>query len=380
MRARALLSIFLAGGLACSQTATDPAPPTSATPQPASSVAPTASVSSAASASSAPPKPAPPPVVIADEGPYDIVDLHVDTPWKVHFKGRAIELKKGHATMEKLAKGSYAGIIYPIYIPDYADDHDPQIDTAAAIFDTIDKMVAAHDPLVPAYPKGKLTAVPDDRIAVFVTIEGAGAFAADITQIDAFIARGVRLIGPVHAHDNKLATSATGKGKYGLTKLGKDFCRRVYKKGALIDVSHMSDAAFADLVPIAAEFSAPIVATHSNARKLRGHPRNLTDEQLEKIATTGGVAGLNLHRTFVRKAKAKMSHVVDHVTHMVKVAGVDHVAIGTDYDGGSPVGALGDASEMQGLAKALIDAGLSDADVRKIFGRNALRVLTWQPR
>ncbi len=333
--------------------------------------------SSAAPSAAPPPPPAPPPLVIRDEGPFDVIDLHVDTPWKVHFKGRKLELVEGHATPAQLIEGSYAAIIYPIYIPDYADDNAPQIATADGIFDTIDKLAAAHEVLTPALVEGKLALVPDEKIAVFVTIEGAGAFAADITQIDRFIARGVRLIGPVHAHDNALATAATGRKKGGLTELGKQFATRVYEKGALVDVSHMSDAAFADLVPIASKFEAPIVATHSNARKLRNHKRNLTDEQLETIAATGGVAGLNLHSPFVAGGKPRMSHVVAQVLHMVKVAGVEHVAIGTDFDGGNPVHALEDASKLQALAKELVTAGLSEADVRKIFAKNALRVLLW---
>lgn len=377
MRHRALLS--LAGAVvacACSRSATDAEPPAAS----ASVTASTATARGGPSASTPPPPPPPPPppkLVLADEGPFDIIDLHVDTPWKVHFKGRKVELTEGHATPDMLRRGSYAGVIYPIYIPDYADKHNPQISTATGIFDTIDELTAAHELLVPAVVEGKRATVPDDRVAVFVTIEGAGAFAADITQIDRFIARGVRLIGPVHMHDNKLATSATGKKKYGLTDLGKEFCERVYKAGALVDVSHMSDAAFDDLVPIAKKFDAPIVATHSNARKLSKHKRNLTDAQLEKIAETGGVAGLNLHASFVTSKKARMRHVVDQVMYMVKIAGADHVAIGSDFDGGDPVRALGDAGRMQELAKELVKAGLAEADVRKIFGKNALRVLTW---
>lgn len=376
MRHRALLSLACAVvACACSPPASDAEPPVPSAP---SAAVAGATASAPVPAPPPPPPPPPPPkVVIADEGPFDVIDLHVDTPWKVHFKGRKVELTEGHATPDMLRRGSYAGIIYPIYIPDYADSHDPQISTATGIFDTIDELTAAHELLVPAVVKGELATVPDDRVAVFVTIEGAGAFAADITQIDRFIERGVRLIGPVHAHDNKLATSATGKKKYGLTDLGKKLCERIYEAGALVDVSHMSDAAFDDLVPIAAKFDAPIVATHSNARKLSKHKRNLTDEQLEKIAETGGVAGLNLHASFVTSKKARMRHVIEQVTYMVKIAGADHVAIGTDYDGGNPVSALGDAGRMQELAKELVKAGLSDADVRKIFGKNALRVLTW---
>jgi membrane dipeptidase len=255
---------------------------------------------------------------VATDGPYQVVDLHVDTPWKVHFKKRPLSLPEGHATLPMLKKGHYIGIVYPIYIPDYIHDNDPRIADADAIHDTIDKLVAAHDDLSFA-AEGKPAG---DAVAAYVAIEGAGAFASDIEQIDRFIARGVRLVGPVHAHDNKLATSATGSLRYGLTDLGKRFCERVYRAGALVDASHMSDRAFADLVPIAKAHGAPIVATHSNARAVVNNRRNLTDEQLRAIAASTGVAGLNFHSSFVTSGRARIKHLVKQVRHMVAVAGV----------------------------------------------------------
>jgi len=142
----------------------------------------------------------------------------------------------------------------------------------------------------------------------------------------------------------------------------------------------MSDASFSDLEPIARKHAAPIVATHSNARALANHPRNLTDEQLRVIASTGGVAGLNVYRAFVRRGKkVTLKDVVAQVRHMVKLAGVDHVAIGSDYDGGTPVKALRDASRWPRLIEALRKDGFGDAELRKIFAENAMRVLSWRP-
>ncbi|MFP6686579.1 MAG: membrane dipeptidase [Polyangiaceae bacterium] len=317
-----------------------------------------------------------------------VVDLHVDTPWKVHFKGRSLDLVEGHATPKTLGAGGYRGIVYPIYLADYLNDGHPRIADADAVLATIRKLVARHDILAwaPGQP-GYTGPLSPGTIGVFVAIEGAGAFADDITQIDRFIAAGVRLVGPVHAANNALATSATGKPSpnrhakpAGLTPLGRTFCERVYAAGALIDVSHMSTAAFDDLEPIAKKYRAPIVATHSNAHALAKHPRNLSDRQLRVIAATGGVAGLNVYRPFVsRGKKVSLRDVVAQVRHMVKVAGVEHVAIGSDYDGGTPVRALRDASRWPRLVAALRDKGFSDADLRKIFAENALRVLAWKP-
>jgi membrane dipeptidase len=143
----------------------------------------------------------------------------------------------------------------------------------------------------------------------------------------------------------------------------------------------VSDAAFADIVVIAAKHGAPIVATHSNARAVAKHPRNLTDDQLRIIAATGGVAGVNFHAPFVTGgADATLEDVVKQVEHLVKIAGIDHVAIGSDFDGGiTPPLGLEDASTFPSLTAALHRKGMSYNDVLRIFSLNALRVLGWRP-
>lgn len=313
----------------------------------------------------------------APEPPLMVVDLHVDVPWQVHFKGRDPRLIEGHANVNTLATGGYGGMVFPIYLPDYLNNAGPLISDAEAILATIEKIIGTAGSFIPPG-----TAAAPGKITSFVSIEGAGAFAADITQIDRFIARGVRLIGPVHAKNNRLASSATGeKVEFGFTDTGKDFCERVYSRGALIDVSHLSDQAFAELVPLAKKHSAPIVATHSNSRKLADHPRNLSDEELRIIGETGGVAGLNFHSPFVsRKKDPSLDDVVAQVEHMVAVAGIDHVAIGSDFDGGiDPADGLEDASMLPALAERLKRKGMSRDDILKIFSLNALRVLGWRP-
>src|SRR5262249_50502137 len=165
--------------------------------------------------------------------------------------------------------------------------------------------------------------------------------------------------------------------EFGLTEVGKKFCERVYSHGALIDVSHLSDQSFADLVPIAKKYGAPIVATHSNSRALAAHPRNLTDDELRTIGETGGVAGLNFHSPFVsKKQDPALDDVVAQAEHMIAVAGIDHVAIGSDFDGGiDPADGLDDASMLPALAERLSRKGLSREDILKIFSMNALRIL-----
>jgi membrane dipeptidase len=313
-----------------------------------------------------------------EDPPFGVVDLHVDVPWQVHYKHRSPSLDEGHARVEALKAGSYVGIVFPIYLPDGAHKDGAHVEDADAIFATIESMIARNGLFLPL---SALHAEPG-KISAFLSIEGGGAFAADVTQIDRFIDRGLRLVSPCHAKNSGLSSSATGaKVDFGLTALGKEFAERVYARGALIDVSHVSDAAFADIAAIARAHHAPVVATHSNARALARHPRNLTDAQLRIIGETGGVAGVNFHSPFVTGDNdATIADVVKQVEHMAKIAGVDHVAVGSDFDGGiRPAQGLDDAGAFPALAKALRRRGMSYDDVLKIFSLNALRVLGWQP-
>ena len=310
--------------------------------------------------------------------PFMVVDLHVDIPWQVHVKGRSPALTEGHARLETLTAGAYGGLVFPIYLPDQMHPDGSHIEDADAIFATIEKIIARNDLFLPL----GATAAQPGKISTFLAIEGGGAFARDVPQIDRFIARGLRLVSPCHAKNTDLASSATGaKVTFGLTPLGQEFCERVYAHGALVDVSHVSDAAFADIAELARAHHAPVVATHSNARALGHHPRNLTDAQLAVIGETGGVAGVNFHAQFVNGTnEATLADVVKQVEYMVKVAGIDHVAVGSDFDGGiKPPEGLPDAGALPTLAAALRARGMSYDDVLKIFSLNALRILGWRP-
>jgi membrane dipeptidase len=311
-----------------------------------------------------------------EEPPVMVVDLHVDIPWQVHYKHRALTLDEGHARLTTLAAGHYGGLVFPIYLPDGAHKDGAHIEDADAIFATIEAIIAKNAVFLPL----RAAHAEPGRISTFLAIEGGGAFAADVTAIDRFIDRGLRLVSPCHAKNSGLASSATGaKVDFGLTELGKAFAERVYARGALMDVSHVSDAAFADIAVIARAHGAPVVATHSDARALAGHPRNLTDAQLRVIAETGGVAGINFHAQFVNGTNdATLAEVVKQIQYMVKVAGIEHVAVGSDFDGGiRPPEGLEDASTFPALAAALRQAGMSYDEVLRIFSLNALRVLGW---
>lgn len=311
--------------------------------------------------------------------PIMVVDLHADVPWQVRDRGRSPKLVEGQLRIEAIRAGRYGGIVLPIYISDKIKGG-PKIADAEALYEAAKSVVEASSIFLPL---GSRTADPE-RISTFLAIEGAGAFAEDPPAIDRFIDRGVRLVSLAHTRNNKFATAAMGKReKFGLTDLGKEFAQRIYERGALVDVSHLSDRGFDDLVPIADSVGAPIVATHSNARKLCDVPRNLTDDQLRHIGRTGGVAGLNFHASFVcsNSTKATMSDVIKQLEYMVKIAGIEHVAIGSDFDGDiDPAEGLEDASRLPALAAELRRRKWTNDDILKVFSLNALRVLSYRAR
>jgi membrane dipeptidase len=313
------------------------------------------------------------------EPPIAVVDMHVDLPWQVHKKGRSPTLDKGNATLSAMTEGHYIGLVFPIYLWDKRPGRAAAtLEDADAIFGTVENVIATNATFLPL----TATRAEPGKITTFLAIEGAGSFAKDITAIDRFIARGLRFVSPCHGANGELASSATGAAvKWGLTDLGKQFAERVYAKGALVDVSHVSDRSFDDIAAIAKKYGAPVVATHSNARAVADVPRNLTDAQLRVIAETGGVAGLNFNSKFVTGGdEATIADLAKMALYMIKVAGIDHVAIGTDYDGDiTPPKGLTEASGLPALAAALQKRGVSHDDVLKIFSLNALRVLGWRP-
>lgn len=310
-----------------------------------------------------------PPTVRA-ETIFPVVDLHVDLPWQVHLRGRSLELDKGHATRAALIAGHVAGIVLPLYLP----PKNSTPDDLEAMAKTVERL-AWSSPFAPVARADGPAGPP--RVRAWMSIEGATALAGDPSSIEAWVRRGVRLVGLAHGQDNALAGSATGKKRGGMTDAGREMARKAIAAGALLDVSHLSDKAFDDALAISREAGVPLVATHSNARRVADHPRNLTDAQLEAIGSTGGVVGLNLHGPFVSTGgDPDMAAVIAQADRLVAKAGEDHVAIGSDFDGGTqPPRDLADPSRFPALARALLDHGWSEARVRKVFAENALRVL-----
>lgn len=307
---------------------------------------------------------------------FPVIDLHVDLPWQLHYKGRSLALHRGMVTAKGMAAGKVAGLVLPMYIPDKVRPGGPIASDLEDVFGTLDQLVRRPDSPFRMMPQAEQAR----QVRGWLALEGAQSLAAEPDSIGAWVKRGVRLVGLAHGSDNELAGSSTGKRRKGLTDKGKKLARGAIEGGALLDVSHLSDAAFEEVAALSRELAVPFVATHSNARALCKHPRNLTDAQLRAIAASGGVVGLNFHAPYVSDdPDPGLAQVVAQAEHILRVAGEDTLAIGSDFDGGiRPAAGLPDASAFPRLAAALLKRGHSEERVQKIFSRNALRVLEFK--
>jgi len=210
----------------------------------------------------------------------------------------------------------------------------------------------------------------EGKIAAVLSIENGDALGGEVRGVDDLYRQGVRMMGLTWNASNALGDGALGRQHGGLTDLGRAVLRRMSNLGMVVDLSHLSDQAFWDAVRTT---RGPVIASHSNAAALYKHPRNLTDQQLREVARRGGVVGVNFYAGFL--GAATLDRVLDHIDYMVKVMGIDHVALGSDYDGvpQPPIG-LEDISKLPNLTAGLQRRGYSTEQIHKILGGNALRV------
>lgn len=211
--------------------------------------------------------------------------------------------------------------------------------------------------------------------AMLLGVENGIGIGHDIDFIDTLAKMGVTYITLTHVYDNQLCTSSskTRNRKSGLTETGRKAVKRMNERGIIVDLSHCSEKTFYDVLALSTK---PVVCTHSGVKSLRKHDRNLTDDQLRALARNGGVVQIVAYHGFIAPSKtASLKQMVDHIDHAVKVAGVDHVGIGTDFDGGGKLTGLKDESEFINITVELLRRGYSDDDIKKILGANFLRVL-----
>ncbi|MDJ0867951.1 MAG: dipeptidase, partial [Myxococcota bacterium] len=229
------------------------------------------------------------------------------------------------------------------------------------------------------------------RLAALMGVEGGHGIENDLETLRRFGALGVRYMTLTHQNTNDWADSSTDTPRHGgLTDFGREVVREMNRLGMLVDVSHVSDDTFWDALAVT---QAPVIASHSSARALVDHPRNMRDEMLRAVAENGGVVMVNFFDGYIDPAMSggnwaigwayvrrgglvpgPLEHLIDHIEHVARVAGPDHVGLGSDFDGALSMPLAG-VDELPEITVALVERGWSDEDVRKLLGGNALRVL-----
>lgn len=204
-------------------------------------------------------------------------------------------------------------------------------------------------------------------------IENGYAIGLDIDNVDRFRNRGVAYMTLCHNGDNDICDSHKGNHEHnGLSEFGKRVVERMNSVGMMVDLSHASEKSFWDALECS---SKPIICSHSSSRALCDHTRNLTDEQMRALAASGGVAQVCLYSGFLKKEEdATVEDAVRHIMHMIDIMGINHMGIGSDFDGGGGLSGLEDASWFVSLTERLIAQGLTDQDLSLVWGRNFLSV------
>ena len=309
-----------------------------------------------------------------EERPVGVVDLHVDLSYQTNYQGRGFATGSGQFRAAELARAGVVGVVLPLFVPREVSPTGPRVADFESSYAKVYGALAATSPfrLPGCLPR-------NGGVRTWFAFEGIGPLASDPGALTSWAARGVRVLAPVHTKQNELASSSGDKpaAPFGLTREGQSFARAAERVGMVLDVSHASDRATREILAVAAETHAPVIATHSNARALAPHPRNLADAELAAIAASGGVVGVNFHSPFVVGGRtATLADVVAQVRYLSRLMGPEHVALGSDFEGDiRPPAELSDVGGYQRLAALLLQGGMSRGDVEAIFARNALRVL-----
>lgn len=371
----------------------------------------------------------------AAQDPPITIDTHVDIPFNYMAEPR---FDVGHDTrllvdLGKMERGGLNAAFFVVWVPQHALDaagYAKAVQQASQKYDGIGRMLMMYPDRI------RLATTPEQLLAnhkagllsATIEIENAYSLGHDLRRLDAAYDRGARSVGLVHVGNNDLCSSSMPDTKHGEPAMNSagdtgmsDFGRAVVKRanalGMLVDISHASDRCVRDALEVSAT---PLIASHSGARAVLDHPRNLPDDLLRAIAAKGGVVQAVAYKEFLKHDPARaaaekklqeavakqagekeydsdnddyrpqmeagmaeiqkkyplatLDDYVRQIRHMVQVAGIDHVGLASDFDGGGGITGWKDASETRNVTAALRKAGFSEADIAKLWGGNLLRV------
>lgn len=304
-----------------------------------------------------------------------LIDLHCDTILSCLDSDGKVKLRKNDLCIDikKLKKADSLAQFFAMYVDlkKYGAPMDRCLDMIDCFYNEIEENSA--DIAFAGSMKELKKNNSEGKISAFLTVEEGGVLEEKLRNLRILYKLGVRLITLTWNYPNCIGYPNfrwEHKDK-GLTAFGEEVVAEMNRLGMIIDVSHLSDQGFYDVAELSGK---PFIASHSNARAVTNHWRNLTDDMLRKLAEKGGVAGLNLEPEFLGDG-GSVEAMTRHVIHMINAAGIEAVAIGTDFDGCSLLTAIKDAGDMHKLWDALSKAGLSGRDMDKIIHKNVERVI-----
>ena len=302
------------------------------------------------------------------------LDTHCDTPMLfpqgIDFGCRD---KRILVDLHKMSEGRQDATIMVAYLPQPTDSPKEYADN---IFDKIEDIVAKYSQHI------GIARTPDElwmnkhlgKKSIMLGIENGQALDGKIENLHHFAQRGIVYMTLCHNGDNDICDSARGSSTHnGVSDFGRQVIGEMNRLGIMVDLSHASEKSFYDALDISQQ---PIVCSHSSCRTLCDHPRNLTDQQMRALADKGGVMQITLYNGFlVKDGEATMTDALNHLEYAIDVMGIDHVGIGTDFDGDGGICGLADSSELINLTRQLMARNYSEQDIQKIWGGNFLRVM-----
>ena len=353
-----------------------------------------------------------------------VIDTHADTTQRLLFDRFDLGVRHADGSIDipRMREGGLGAIFLAVWVPGTVTGAEA-VQRALRQIDAIHRQVKLHskDLAVAKSADDIRRARAAGQIAVLMAIEGGHMMNHDLGVLREYASLGVSYMTLTHTRTTDWADSSTDKQAHnGLSDFGKKAIGEMNRLGMIVDVSHVSDKAFADVLETS---EAPVLASHSSCRAICDTPRNLSDRMIEALARAGGVVQINFHMGFLSaefraaekadpaiekriEAEAKKrcgenvacvllesdrmiralvaegklprvewTKIIDHVDHAVKVAGADHVGLGSDFDGAEMPYGMEDASQLPRITEALLQKGYSESDIRKILGGNVLRLM-----
>ncbi len=308
------------------------------------------------------------------------LDTHCDTPMffpqNVLFDHRDPRIL---VDLHKMDEGRQDATIMVAYLPQNPAAGDPASHAKAyadSIFDKIENIVAGNSNYISIArtPADLWTNKHEGRKSIMLGIENGRAIEGSLDNLRHFTERGIVYMTLCHNGDNDICDSARGSQTHGgVSNFGREVIREMNRLGIMVDLSHAAESSFYDALELS---ETPIVCSHSSCRALCDHPRNLPDDQMRALAQKGGVMQVTLYNGFlVKEGQATIEDALRHLEHAISIMGIDHVGLGTDFDGDGGICGLASSSELLQFTRQLLTRNYSEEDIQKIWGGNFLRVM-----